>query len=680
MVYHTEKTLNFKVSLFFIFVSIILVGVLTGITFYAFRIFSVNTATEHLRTAAEIVRVHLTESMITGIIDQRQSFLKRLAEVQNLKSVRVIRSPIIDSQFGDERKGEFLPDKIESQVLETGQPAFEVIEENGEAIFRGTIPYVASNEGIPNCLQCHAAKSGDVLGAVTMTMSVTGMRHNGLITAANIIGVVIIAILVLFVLLYYLLLPISDTARAIKYAVKDAIEGNFRNEIAKKTNDEIGQIASDISRLLKFLNDGLNKMNEYISHLIHRRQNQNENILLFTIDMVKNLTQLSQYKASIEEDDSKHEVYCRLITTLNNRFFLGKCDFSIYEVSDEGNELRPILFDEKEDMPCRWCQKKILTDPQNCRVFHTGHMINSVILPDVCRSFKPEGTPDTQADEDGDEDILAHRQQLERAQIQQRLRRIIQGQRLVSQSNQPADNEASGPELHYTLCLPIRKSGTAVGGIIQLVIEEKDKERALAALPYIESYINDTAPVIEVRRLMETLRDSTLRDALTGLNNRRFLEEYIDTLTASTRRKQTHIAIMMLDLDHFKIINDTYGHDAGDTVLKALAGVIKSSVRASDIVVRYGGEEFMAILQDTTSTYAVGVAEKIRIAVEMMQIPHNGIILQRTISIGVADFPGDSHTFWQTVKYADVALYNAKESGRNRVVHFTHEMWKDKSY
>jgi diguanylate cyclase (GGDEF)-like protein len=249
-----------------------------------------------------------------------------------------------------------------------------------------------------------------------------------------------------------------------------------------------------------------------------------------------------------------------------------------------------------------------------------------------------------------------------------------------NQYNEAANSQDKGKMMErqprYTLCFPFLRSGV-VGSIVQMVVKESDRERILAALPYIKAYMADTAPVLEVRRLMETLRESSLRDPMTGLNNRRFLEEFIDTLTASSRRKQMHITILMLDLDHFKMINDTYGHDAGDLVLKALANVIKTTVRASDIVIRYGGEEFMVVLQDTSSAYALIVAEKIRASVENMKILHGGIVLQRSISIGVADFPGNSHTFWQAVKFADVALYHAKEAGRNRVMHFTPDMWTD---
>ena len=636
MALNFARTLNYKVSLFFIVVSIGLVVVLTAITFFAFRQFSINTATEHLRTAAEITRVHLTESMINGVIDKRQTFLLRLAEVQNLKTARLVRSPILEAQFGENRKGEYLPDEIERKVLKTGMPEFKIGENGGELIFRGTIPYTANLEGSPNCLQCHNAKSGDVLGVVTMTMSITSLRYNSILTVASISGIVIVALIVLFILLSYLLKPITDTARDIEHSVQDAIDGNFRNKIKKQTNDEIGQIANDMNRLLNFLGNGLDKINDYISQLVDRQQARHENQLLVTIDMVKNITRISQYKIAIEEDDTKLDVYHRLIRTLNTKFFMGQGEFSIFEVSADANELHPIILNEDTNESCRWCQQKILSNPRGCRVFHTAHMINGLIQPDICDNFMPNGNA----------------------------------------AGLPDGGKMEGAQCCYQLCFPILKSGV-VGSIVQMVVKETDKERVLEALPYIKVYMSDTAPVLEVRRLMETLRESSLRDAMTGLNNRRFLEEYIDTLTASTRRKQTHIAILMLDLDHFKMINDTYGHDAGDAVLKALANVIKATVRASDIIIRYGGEEFMVVLQDTSSAYALSVAEKIRASVEAMRIPHGGVALQRTISIGISDFPGDSHTFWQAVKFADVALYSAKEAGRNRVVHFAREMWKD---
>ncbi|GHT97429.1 GGDEF domain-containing protein [Betaproteobacteria bacterium] len=624
MVRNAGKTLSFKVSLFFAIVSAVLVAVLSAITLISFRHFSVSTATEHLRTAAEIVRVHLTEAMITGVIDQRQSFLLRLSEVQNLKTARVVRSPLIDEQFGKVRKGEYTPDKIEEQVLQTGEPVFDLYENNGELIFRGTIPYIASNEGSPNCLQCHAVSQGAILGAVTMTMSITALRHATLLTVITIVAVVMGLVLVLGIILYYLLRPISNTAAAVEQVTQDAIGGDFKGHVEKQTNDEIGQIADDMNRLLEFLNTELNRIGDQVAQLTSKKPEPGENLLLATVDMVEQLTQISHYKLAIEEDDAKIDVYKRLISTLRHKFLDPHTEYSFYEIPTDKSELRPILVNDSLGGPCRWCDEKILTTPTSCRVFHTGHMVDGIIQPDICYHFL---------------------------------------------------NSADG-ETRYPLCFPILQSGT-VGSVMQLVIKEDCKARAQAALPYIHAYLRDTAPVLEVRRLMETLRESSLRDPMTGLHNRRFLEECVEALVANVYRKQHPISILMLDLDHFKMVNDTYGHDAGDTVLKALANVIKQSVRASDIVIRFGGEEFLIVLQETSGAASTQIAEKIRAAVEVMQIQFSGVVLQKTISIGIADFPADSNTFWQAVKFADVALYRAKESGRNRVVSFSKDMWAD---
>ncbi|MDP1957614.1 MAG: GGDEF domain-containing protein, partial [Rhodocyclaceae bacterium] len=188
-------------------------------------------------------------------------------------------------------------------------------------------------------------------------------------------------------------------------------------------------------------------------------------------------------------------------------------------------------------------------------------------------------------------------------------------------------------------------------------------------------HLREAGPVLEAKRLMEHLRENSLRDAMTGLYNRRFLEEYIGTLVSGTQRRKSSIAVLMLDLDFFKQVNDTHGHEVGDKVLKTLADVLLRNVRSSDIAVRYGGEEFLLALMDTGAEGAMKVAEKIRAEVAATKVPVAGGMLQKTISIGVAEFPGDSDTFWQIVKFADVALYAAKAGGRNRVVRFTPEMW-----
>ena len=614
--------LNAKVTFFFISIFSGLLAVLLAISLYAFRTFSIASATDHIRTAGEIVRVHLTESMINGVIDKRESFLRRLVEVQGLKSARVIRSPEVEKQFGKGLSQEAAADDLERQVLQEGKPRFEVIKEGGETIFRGIIPYIATASGNPNCLQCHQVSEGAVLGAVSMSMSLEALREKALITVAGIGAVVAIFALLLVFLLRRLLRPISETANAVEEAVQRALRGDFKAKVDKKTNDEIGQIAGDMNRLLVFLDDGLNRIGSNVARLTDRTPAPDENQLTATIDMVESLTRAAHFKQAIEEDEVKIEIYQRLSIALQQEF--KQKEFSLYEVSSNKKQMKTIMVDGEIADTCRWCDPQILIRPEACRVRRTGHLVDSITNPEICYSFRP-----------------------------------------------PAE---LGERRH--LCFPIIQSG-AVGSVVQLLAPPEKAAELLTSAPYINVYLREAAPVLETKRLMENLRDATLRDPMTGLNNRRFLEEYVETLVASVQRKRTNAAILMLDLDYFKMVNDTYGHDAGDAVLKALSSLLTQSVRASDLVIRYGGEEFLIILIDSEGVAANNVAEKIRLAVENLQVQVAGITLQKTISIGIADFPTDSETFWQAVKFADVALYRAKESGRNRVVRFSPEMWSD---
>jgi diguanylate cyclase (GGDEF)-like protein len=617
--------LNAKVTMFFAAMSIGMVTILVAISLYAFRSFSIASSSEHIRTAAEIVRVHLTESMINGVIDRRESFLKRLMEVQGLASARVVRSPMVERQFGKGLSQETASDEIEQQVLRDGKAQYEIIETNDDTLIRGTIPFIATDRGSPNCLECHQVREGMVLGAVTMQVSIGSLKSKALLTIGGIILVVALSSLIAIVLIRRMILPISRTADNVEQAVQRALRGDFKGKVEQLTQDEVGQIADDMNRLLAFLDDGLNRIGANVARLTSRTPAPGENQLTATIDMVEGLTKAAHFKQAIEEDETKSEIHRRLARALESEFQVQ--EYSIYEVAPGKNQMTPLFVDGMPSDTCRWCDPQILTRSEGCRARRTGHVVDGILNPGICYSFQP-----------------------------------------------PA--EAKG---RRHICLPVIQSG-GVGNVLQIVTRDEDRTGMLARLPYVSVYLREAAPVLETKTLMETLRESSLRDPMTGLNNRRFLEEYVDTLVANVQRRKSRLGVMMLDLDFFKMVNDTYGHDAGDTVIKCLSKVLRQTVRSSDMVIRYGGEEFMIILLDAPPEDVDLIAEKIRSTVEEMEIHAGSTVLKKTISIGVADFPGDSDTFWQAVKFADVALYQAKDTGRNRVIRFRPEMWKDAQY
>jgi len=177
-----------------------------------------------------------------------------------------------------------------------------------------------------------------------------------------------------------------------------------------------------------------------------------------------------------------------------------------------------------------------------------------------------------------------------------------------------------------------------------------------------------TAALEEANQRLELLSTT---DALTGVANRRKFNEALDAEWLRARRTQSPIGLVLIDIDHFKLYNDHYGHQGGDSCLQQVATAMKAGLRAgSDLIARYGGEEFVLLLPNTDLAGAMVVAERVRAAVEARHEPHQqsakGIV---TVSLGVTSFvPGGDTRATQYVEFADQALYEAKRGGRNQVV------------
>ncbi|HEV8539890.1 MAG TPA: diguanylate cyclase [Nitrospiraceae bacterium] len=188
---------------------------------------------------------------------------------------------------------------------------------------------------------------------------------------------------------------------------------------------------------------------------------------------------------------------------------------------------------------------------------------------------------------------------------------------------------------------------------------------------WTEALINLAAPMVGHLRHLERARRRALIDELTSTYNRRFLEEVLaKMILPGERRKGQIISVLMIDLDHFKNVNDTYGHQVGDLVLKTVASAMHRALKESDVLARYGGEEFMAVLPRTDAGGAVVVAERLRVAVAEVSLRRLAPAAPDhvTISIGVATYPIHAKTVAELIRVADEALYQAKSFGRNRVV------------
>lgn len=338
--------------------------------------------------------------------------------------------------------------------------------------------------------------------------------------------------------------------------------------------------------------------------------------------LISDIHDLSLFRRTIEADETTEDVYKRLAHVFRKKLNLP--GFVIWEVDEIGEEIKPVYI-WPQDMETEMCT---MSNANICRAKRTGDIVSSIGYPGLCPVFP-----------------LAD-------------------------------------EMTHT-CVPMMAGGRILGvtQFLSLFVNNEERQENLSInLQRGRQYLREALPVLHAKRLAENLHEMATRDTLTGLYNRRFLESNINTLIAGIKRRDSHMAVLMCDMDFFKKVNDEQGHEAGDLVLQGLSHTLRNCCRESDMVIRYGGEEFLILLVDCAPEEAVKVAEKIRSTVEEQQFRIEGIILKKTLSIGVSQFPEDTAAFWECVKYADIALYQAKETGRNRVIRFSPEMWNSSDY
>ncbi|MBN2963718.1 diguanylate cyclase [Sulfurospirillum sp. T05] len=335
--------------------------------------------------------------------------------------------------------------------------------------------------------------------------------------------------------------------------------------------------------------------------------------------LVDTIYGVTVFKKVIEEDSSLEMVYTRLAEVFEQQAGMKAC--RIFDINTAKNTMRlvePALGGEEAML----CNLEILHDACLCRAKKTGHTISSFEFEGVCRQFM-------------------------------------------------------GTQTHHHVCVPLVAGGRS-SGVVQFVFskaEEGDGAQIQTQLFKAQTYIKHSLSVIETKQLMNTLRESSLVDSLTGLYNRRFLQDHSTQIISGVLRRQKQIALLMCDMDYFKQVNDEHGHDVGDTLLKDTSHILQNAIRESDVVIRFGGEEFLILLVDVEANEGMEIAEKIRKKVEEASFKIPTGILKKTISVGVCEFPQDTDGFWHAIKFADVALYQAKTQGRNRCVRFTAQMW-----
>ncbi|MDA7817569.1 GGDEF domain-containing protein [Sulfurimonas sp.] len=581
-----------------------------------FREYSINSAIEKSEMAASIVKDGLTSHMVNGIMDKREHFIEQISRNNDIDSLWLVRSQSVIKQYGKGFNHETVRDAIDSEVIKTGKTVRKITENSDKTSLRVTIPYKADTTvGNPNCMSCHDVAKGETLGAVSMEFDISSMRNSGMFTILKILGINILFIVVVLILINYYVSPYMKLFTNLQDGVARAYKGDFTHRFESK-------VGGDARKVIEQMNSFMEKMQGTFGDIKYNLATFIPQGCVSTIDplseaktIINELSDIYKFKKTIELDASKDEVYKRLIDIFKLRYTVG--NFSFFEVNNISQE-RTLIYTTNED-GTTICSDESIENAKECRVFRTNSVAISTEFPNLCHS--------------------------------------------CVDSN-----------MHY-VCIPFNINNEVSLNVSLSSMNKDDVEMMKQQTPSIKHYLEAAKPVIESQILMERLRETSLKDGMTGLYNRRFLEEIIDKIMSQAARTKDTYSILMLDVDFFKKVNDTYGHDVGDMVIMEIGKVLKENIREADLAIRYGGEEFVVLLQNATLEGTNVVAQKIHAAfAERVFNVGSGETMQKTMSIGVAMFPTDGDTIWQTIKLADTALYSAKTTGRNKIVHYDPSM------
>jgi diguanylate cyclase (GGDEF)-like protein len=532
---------------------------------YNFKSYSFKMVQDRALSIAQNVRDGLTSHMITGTINQRETYLNNIKNHQNVDYFHLLRSQTVIDQYGKGFDGEStISSELEEKVLKTKEVQTKLFESYGKVLLKISIPYIATSTDKPNCMQCHNAKEGDVLGALSMDIDITDIRNENILILFKIfLAVLIISIISLYIIKRFTK-PYTKLFNDLEESISCAYKGDFTYKIETKLNNEAFKVA--------------NQLNE--------------------------LTEIYKFKKTIELDQNKDEIYNRLIHILHIKFKID--NFILFEVNSQKKK-RTILYNSTNN-------SNIEEAANVCRAFRTNTDVFSSDFDDICLNCD-------------------------------------QKTKFYMCFNFIIDDE-------YYLVLHIQESSQEA-----LDLVKKD-------IPVIQNYLDMAKPVIESKILLTMLKDTTLKDPMTKLYNRRFLDELIQSNISSRVKEGALHSILMLDIDLFKKVNDTYGHDVGDEVIKRLAKIMKQNVRDSDMAVRYGGEEFIILLMNTTQEKTLEIANQINQEFAKEEFVTNLEIFKKTVSIGISSYPKDTDNLVKAIKLADEALYLAKNTGRDKVIEY----------
>ncbi|MGJ0362420.1 GGDEF domain-containing protein [Aliarcobacter cryaerophilus] len=609
---------NTKITLIIFSMVVLLTSIIVVLVAIGSRQVGYDAVKKKAYLTADIVKNSLTSHMVNGNMAQRDVFLDSISQLKNVQSLWLVRAKSVSEQFGNSNLANEKPkDDIDLQVLNTGIEKIVIEESLYTANLRITIPYTASSLDRPNCLSCHNAKEGEVLGAISLSFDISEDRGSNIMVLIYIIGTISIFLIVFLIFMRKKITPYTNSFDSLSDVLKKVHEGDYSIRANPGVLKEDKEVSNWLNELIEKLETVLTGIEKNLTSFVHNRtSNVNHDKLITAKEIIEDISEIYHYKKTIENDLTIDDIYHRLILVLKDKLEID-C-FIIFE-TDLVKDERKTIFASNGAIACCDLKQNI---KEACRAERINSIVSSENFPEICRVAK------CKVDE------------------------------------------------NY-ICIPfyINEQKNIV---IHIISKSQDELNNLKyKIGIIKKYLEETKPILESKILMEALRQKNLTDSLTGLYNRKYLDEIVEKQLNLDMKNGVVYAIMFLDIDYFKMVNDTYGHDVGDDILRKLAITMKKSISSNETLIRYGGEEFLILMKNATQESAKELANKINADFSKIIFNYGGDSFSKTVSIGYSFFPTDTDQFWKCIKYADISLYEAKSTGRNKVIKFSKDILKN---
>jgi diguanylate cyclase (GGDEF)-like protein len=606
------KTKN-KIILLVVSIIAFMFLLITADMIYNFRAYGIKTIEDKAQAVAKTIEHSLTSQMVSGVIKDRELFLSQLEDIPNIDKIWLSRSQKVIDIYGIGFNNEMPRDSTDIEVLKWGKTK-KVIDDNifSESIFRITIPYKATSSGKINCMKCHTNAKEN--DTLGAISIEMSIDDSKQIGIKTVTNTILIA-LVLVVIITLLLNFIISPFLTLFDSIKKVMNKAQQGDYSHRIKNAKGRESKDVSLWINGL--------------------------------------LEKLEITLEAIDSKISIFLSDSQRITDKDHLINVKNTVDRLSDVYKFRKTIEYDETlEDVYKRLAQVlKIKLQINNFNFFEantitgeiTGVHIEKEVLCDIyemgCRADRTNTIIDS------------------------------------TQFKNICSACTSCDKINY-FCIPYSISNE-LDLIISIYTDSNSQtSRVRDLITYIQDYVDAAKTVIISKKLMNILELNAQTDALTGLKNRKYLDDVLPKVLSQSKRSGISYGVLMLDIDHFKMVNDTYGHDIGDNAIKMAAQTFIESTRESDISIRYGGEEFIILLYNCDQNSIKDIANKIRTDFEKKDIPAENTYINKTISIGTATYPQDSEDLSDCMKFADLALYEAKNSGRNKVVKFSKSLLK----